>query len=74
MATRIFGFAPGANTGGVIEAVGPTATSAVIALVVDLATNTVGSGSGTRVVSKNEVLLALDAFKDYILADNWPPA
>lgn len=74
MATRIYGFPPGSNPGGVIEAVGPTATSAVIALVVDLATNTVSDGSGTRIVSKNEVLLALDAIKDYILADTWPPA
>lgn len=73
MATRIYGLRPGANKDSVIEAVGPTATSAVIALVVDLAAS-VTDGPTTRTVSKEEVLLALEAFRDYVISDIWPPA
>lgn len=75
MATRIYGVAPGASMalGSVIEDVGPTATSAVIALVIDLAASVTDAGA-TRTVSKEEVLLGLETLKNYILADQWPPA
>lgn len=76
MATRIFGVNPGASTqpSNIVEAIGPVATSAPIAIVVDLANTVVNTGSTTRTVSKNEVLLALENFKEYILRKNWPPA
>lgn len=74
MATRIYAVNPGQTGKDVIEAVGPTATSAIIALVVDLASN-VTDGSGTRGPNRTEVLNALEYLKEYILRDNsWPPA
>ena len=56
MATRIFGVLPGASTqpSNIVEAIGPAATSAPIAIVVDLATNIVNSGSTSRGITKNE--------------------
>lgn len=75
MATRIFGTNPGdgLEVSGIVENVGPTATSAVIALVVDLAAS-VTDGSGTRTVKKSEVLEAIEALEAYIVKSNWPPA
>lgn len=73
MATRIFGVNPGGNLQTAIETVGPTATSAIIALVVDLASN-LTDGSGTRGPSKSEVLRAIDTLKAKVMKANWPPA
>lgn len=75
MATRIYGVSPGASfqINSIVEAVGPTATSAPIALVIDLAA-TVTDGAATRTVNKEEVLLAIENIKAYILAGNWTPA
>lgn len=77
MATRIYAVAPGGRVTDVIEDVGPTATSAIIAVVVDLTATLVTDGSvasGSRGVRKAEVLQALDTLKEAILADTWPPA
>jgi hypothetical protein len=74
MATRIFSANPGEQNTSVNEAVGPTATSGVIAVVVDLASNVTDQGS-TRGPNKEELLLALDNIKEYIIRNNtWPPA
>ena len=77
MATRIYAVNPGDNTpAGVIEDVGPTATSAAISLVIDIATTVVNSTGGTtRVVSKQEILNALEQIMGHIMRkDTWPPA
>ena len=75
MATRIYGLDPGGSTVDVVEAIGPTATSAIVAVVVDLATNVTGQAGDTRAPSRDEVLLALDNLRAYIYRDNsWPPA
>jgi hypothetical protein len=76
MATRIYGVSPGAafQINSIVEAVGPTATSAPIALVIDLTATLVTDGGTTRAVSKEEVLLAIENIKAYILAGNWTPA
>lgn len=74
MATRIFAIDPNLPATQVKENVGPTGTSATIALVVDLGV-TLTEGSSTRVVSKKEVLQALERFTEYIVrANTWPPA
>jgi hypothetical protein len=74
MATRIYSVNPGEQNTSVNEAVGPTATSGIIAVVVDLATNITDQGS-SRAPSREELLLALENIKEYIMRDNsWPPA
>jgi hypothetical protein len=73
MATRIFAVNPSGTIETAVETVGPTATSAIVAVVVDLASN-VTDGSTSRGPSKSEVLKALDTLKAKILKANWPPA
>lgn len=73
MATRIFAVNPGQKLDDVIETVGPTATSAIVAVVVDLASG-VTDGSTTRGPSKQEVLRALEQVKLKIMDTDWPPA
>lgn len=74
MATRIYSMNPGQTNYQVNEAVGPTATSGIIAIVVDLAAN-LTEGSTTRGPSRREVLDALAEITQYIMRDNsWPPA
>jgi hypothetical protein len=73
MATRIFAVGPDGRLENAIETVGPTATSAAIAIVVDLA-SVVTDGSSSRAASKQEVLKAIDTLKAKILKANWPPA
>lgn len=74
MATRIFAIPPNGQLDEVKENVGPTATSAIIGLVVDLASTGVSVGGSTRTVSKSEVLLAVETLKQYLIKTNWPPA
>lgn len=75
MATRIYGSNPGGQNVDVVEAVGPTATSAFIAVVVDLASTVVNDKGTTRTVNLEEVILALENIKAHILRTNtWPPA
>lgn len=74
MATRIYAVNPGGKITDVIEDVGPTATSAIIAVVVDLAA-AVTDGGTTRGPSKEELVLALENILSYVMKDNsWPPA
>lgn len=74
MATRIWGSNPDAKSYDVIETVGPTATSAIVALVVDLAANITDGGS-TRGPTKREVLQQLEYITEAIIRKNtWPPA
>ncbi len=74
MATRIYALNPSGRVEDIQENVGPTATSAIVALVVNIATNTVTEGTSTRVVKKSEVLLAIENLKQWIVKGNWPPA
>lgn len=73
MATRIFSLNPGEQATSVNEAVGPTATSGIIAVVVDLATNVTDQGS-TRGPDLKEVINALEDIKEHMLRGSWPPA
>lgn len=74
MATRIWAINPNGQLDDVKENIGPTGTSAIIALVVDLATTAVNQSGVTRTVSREEVLNAIETFRSYILGDTWPPA
>ncbi len=75
MATRIWAVGPAGTVENVQENVGPTATSAIIAVVVDLSSTLVtGQGGTARTVAKAEVLQALKAIEEKVIKGNWPPA
>ncbi len=74
MATRIYAVNPGESEFQVRENVGPTGTSAIVALVVDLTTTVVGPGGVTKTVERSDVLKACDEIKNWVLRQNWPPA
>lgn len=74
MATRRYSTAPGDQLEGtnmIVEAVGAATATKCIELTVDLANVTTG---GTKPVSKQDVLDALDRLADYITQNQWPPA
>jgi hypothetical protein len=74
MATRVFSINPGEQNTSVNEAVGPTATSGIVSVVIDLATNITDQGS-SRAPSLEEVIKGLEDIKEYIMRNNtWPPA
>ena len=62
--------------GEVTEEVGAATNSKFIELTVDLAATAAYKADGVtqRAVTKDEVLNALDQFKEHILKGNWPPA
>lgn len=64
MATRLYGLSRGETEFEVTEGVGSAVSADGVELTVDLAVS----------LTKNEVLLALDMFKNHIVKGNWPPA
>lgn len=73
MATRRYSIDPGQHLEDITEAAGAATVTNHIELTVDCASTVVNEGSSTRVISKNEVLLALELFEQYITKSNWPP-
>jgi hypothetical protein len=74
MATRRYGISIGEGEFAITEAVGAAVSSDSIELTVDIATTVVNNNGSTRVVSKQEVLDALEKFENHIIKSNWPPA
>ncbi len=74
MATRIYALGPNQQLEDVVEGVGAAASSRIVNLTIDLATNAVTEGSTTRGILKSEVLIILDIFQQQIVRGNWPPA
>lgn len=74
MATRRYGANPGYVLENVVEAVGAATVANNVELVVDLSNAIVTDAGATRTMSKTEVLLILELFKEYIVRSNWPPA
>lgn len=74
MATRLYGANPGYNLEQVTEAVGSPTTAHNVELTVDLAATIVNDSGSTRVISKQEVLIILCMFEQYIVRSIWPPA
>lgn len=64
MATRRYSLTRGNTDKDVVEAVGAATVSGSMEFTFDLAAN----------LTRNEVELALDVFKRYILKGNFPPA
>ncbi len=77
MATRLYGITIGEDEFAITEGAGSAVAADDIELTVDMATTIVATtgaaGATTRTVSKQEVLDALDKFKNHILKSNWPP-
>jgi hypothetical protein len=71
MATRIFMTNPGEELADVTQDVGSATATKSIELTVDLANVLEGS---TKPITREDVLLALDRFEDYIATCQWPPA
>lgn len=74
MATRIYGANPGFVLENVTEGVGSATASKNVELTVDLASTIVNDAGVTRTISKNEVLIILELFQQYIIRGIWPPA
>lgn len=74
MATRRYKISPSQPVESIVEEVGAAVNSNLVELTVELAVNAVNDGSTQRVISKMEVLEALDKFKQHIVEGNWPPA
>jgi len=70
MATQVWRSNPGDNEYNVTTAVG-AATTKLVELTVDL--NLTGVG-GTRQISRDEVLEAIEEIENTIVRGNWPPA
>lgn len=74
MATRRYKINPGEGEFSVVEEVGAAVNSDLVELTVELATTGVNTASGTRTISRDEVLDALEKISNHILKGNWPPA
>lgn len=74
MATRLYGANPGYNLEQVTEVAGSATSAHNVELTVDLATTIVTDGATTRAIQKQEVLIILDLFAQYITRGNWLPA
>ena len=74
MATRLYGANPGYVLENVTEQIGSATTAHNVELTVDLSAAIVNDSGATRTISKNEVLIILDLFEQYITRSIWPPA
>lgn len=74
MATRLYGANPGYELESVTEAAGSATSAHNVELTVDLSSSIVTDNGATRTMSKNEVLIILNLFEQYITRSNWPPA
>lgn len=74
MATRIFKGNPGDSLESITDGVGSATSSKSVELTVDLATSIVNDNGTTRAIQKEEVLLVLNLFAQYITRLNWLPA
>ena len=75
MATRRYKLSPGKTEFNIVEEVGAATNSDTVELTVDLASTIVTDPSGsTRTISKQEVVLILEMFINWIEKGNWPPA
>ena len=74
MATRIYAIAPGGTLVNVVEGVGAATSNSAINITLDLATDIVNEGGGTRVQSKEEVVLGIEYILQHIINDDWPSA
>lgn len=74
MATRRYKISVGVGEFSIVEEAGAAVNSDTVELTVELANTAVGTASGTRSVSKQEVLECIDKIKNHIIKGIWLPA
>jgi hypothetical protein len=74
VATRRYKISAGETEFQITEEVGAAVNSDTVELTVELAATAVNAGGTTRSILKQEVLDALEEFKNHIVKGNWPPA
>lgn len=73
MATRRYSLNVGDQLENVTEAAGAAVATKSVELTVDCAATVVNDSGATRKIFKNEVLIILELFQQYIIRSNWPP-
>jgi len=73
MATRLYGISIGEGEFAITEGAGSAVAADTVELTVEMASTAVNAASGTRQVTKQEVLDCIDKIKNHILKSNWPP-
>lgn len=72
MSTILFGGNPGYSLESITEGTGSPTTTHNVELTVDMATTIVNTGATTRQIQRNEVIIILDLFMQYIEKMKWP--
>lgn len=72
MSTILFGGNPGYSLENVTEGTGSATSAHNVELTVDMATTIVNDNGTTRQIQRNEVILILHLFIQYIEKMNWP--
>lgn len=76
MATRLYSINPEDSEFAVVEAVGSANVTKNIELTVNTSPTLMTDGntaSGSRQITREEVLLSIDKFKNWIEKQPWPP-
>lgn len=77
MATRLYSVNPGDTEYSVVEAAGSAIVTKNIELTVNTSATLISdsnSPTGSRAITKEEVLEALGKLENYILRSQWPPS
>lgn len=73
MSTQIIGGNPNYTLEQITNYTGSATTSHNVELTVDMATTIVKDSGATRQIQREELLLLLNLFEQYITRMNWPP-
>lgn len=76
MATRIYAVNPGDSEFSVTDGVGSANASKNIELTINTSPTLIvdsNSPTGSRAITREEVIEAIEKMKNYILRTNWPP-
>jgi hypothetical protein len=72
VATVRFGLSVGQSLEQVADGAGSATAANNVELTIDQASTIVTDSGATRIISKNEVLLILEIFQQYLIRRNWP--
>lgn len=73
MATRRYKISVGEGEFAIVEEAGAAVDSDTVELTVEMASTAVNSATGTRQITKQEVLDLLEKIENHIVKSNWPP-
>lgn len=73
MATRRYKISVGEGEFAIVEEAGAAVNSDTVELTVEMASTAVNSATGTRQITKQEVLDLLEKIENHIVKSNWPP-